>query len=141
VAAGAGVLVDKSALVRRHLAPVSAILGPLFRRGDLATCSVVDLEVLYSARSPTEYRSVLAVRRARYVTLPMTQEICARAVEVQSTLATRSHHRGCGVSDLLIAACAEIYGAQLLHYDGDFDLIASVTGQPVRWVVPRGSVP
>jgi hypothetical protein len=23
-----------------------------------------------------------------------------------------------------------------MHYDGDFDLIASVTGQPAEWVVP-----
>ncbi len=29
----------------------------------------------------------------------------------------------------------------LLHYDGGYDLIAGVTGQPVQWVVPRGTVP
>jgi len=28
----------------------------------------------------------------------------------------------------------------VLHYDADYDLIASVTGQPVDWVVPRGSL-
>jgi len=28
----------------------------------------------------------------------------------------------------------------VLHYDADFELIAEVTGQPVEWVVPRGSV-
>jgi beta-glucosidase len=27
----------------------------------------------------------------------------------------------------------------VLHYDEDYDRIASVTGQPTRWVVPRGS--
>ena len=27
----------------------------------------------------------------------------------------------------------------VLHYDHDFDLIASVTGQPEEWVVPAGS--
>jgi len=41
----------------------------------------------------------------------------------------------------LIAACAQRHGVTVLHYDGDFDLIAEVTGQPVQWVVPRGSVP
>jgi predicted nucleic acid-binding protein len=107
----------------------------------LATCAVVDLEVLYSARSPDEYRTKLTELRDGYVHLPITPAVCARALEVQSTLATRSHHRGCGVSDLLIAACAEIHGVQVLHYDRDFDLIASVTGQSVKWVVPRGSVP
>jgi hypothetical protein len=29
----------------------------------------------------------------------------------------------------------------VLHYDADFDLIASVTGQRCQWVVPAGSVP
>ena len=29
----------------------------------------------------------------------------------------------------------------MLHYDDDFDLIAEVTGQPMEWVVPRGTVP
>jgi hypothetical protein len=28
----------------------------------------------------------------------------------------------------------------VLHYDSDFDLISSVTDQPVEWVVPRGTV-
>ena len=27
----------------------------------------------------------------------------------------------------------------VLHYDGDYELIAQVTGQPVQWVVPRGN--
>ena len=43
-------------------------------------------------------------------------------------------------------AFAELYveeraGLSVLHYDRDFDLIASVTGQDVEWVVPAGSVP
>jgi hypothetical protein len=28
----------------------------------------------------------------------------------------------------------------VLHYDADFELIASITGQPTDWVVPRGSI-
>jgi predicted nucleic acid-binding protein len=52
----------------------------------LTTCSVVDLEVLYSARSPAEYLSVLTDLRVNYVNLPITQEICARAIDVQSQL-------------------------------------------------------
>jgi hypothetical protein len=31
---------------------------------------------------------------------------------------------------------AERERVTVLHYDGDYDLIAHVTGQPVRWVVP-----
>ena len=28
----------------------------------------------------------------------------------------------------------------VLHHDADFDTIATVTGQDVEWVVPRGSL-
>jgi hypothetical protein len=45
------------------------------------------------------------------------------------------------VPDLLIAATGEVYGAAVVHYDRDFDAIAAVTGQPVEWIVPPGSVP
>ncbi|MGP7997281.1 MAG: hypothetical protein ACLPKI_08170 [Streptosporangiaceae bacterium] len=43
--------------------------------------------------------------------------------------------------DLLIAAVAERERVTVLHYDSDCELIAHVTGQPVTWVVPRGTVP
>lgn len=54
-------------------------------------------------------------------------------------LARRSRHRAAGVVDLRTAAIAEQYAATVLHHDTDFDHIAAVTGQQVRWVVPRGS--
>ena len=37
------------------------------------------------------------------------------------------------IPDLLIAAVAERAGLCVLHYDRDYDLIASVTGQDVEW--------
>lgn len=112
----------------------------LLEADSLATCAIVDLELLYSAKSPAEYRSLQVKRRTEYADLPMTAEICARALHVQSRLASRSQHRGCGPGDLLIAACAELHRATLLHYDSDFDRIAAITGQSARWVVPRGTV-
>jgi predicted nucleic acid-binding protein len=63
-----------------------------------------------------------------------------RARQVQYLLAQRSR-RGRKIPDLRIAAAAEQRGLVVLHYDADFDLIASVTGQSCRWVVPSGSVP
>ena len=35
--------------------------------------------------------------------------------------------------DLAVAATAELHGLTLLHHDRDFDIIARITGQPVRW--------
>ena len=59
---------------------------------------------------------------------------------MQAALAERGEHRGASLPDLIIAAAAERAGVTVLHYDADYDLIASVTGQPVDWVVPRGSL-
>lgn len=134
-------LVDKSAIARMHLEPVRTVLEPLLVHGRLATCAITDLEVLFSARNHDEYQTVLAERRKYYTQLPITPEICSRAIDTQRRLARRSQHRGAGISDLLIAACAERHGVAVLHYDGDFDLIAGATGQSTRWVVPQGTVP
>jgi hypothetical protein len=59
--------------------------------------------------------------------------------EGSHTLAANSQ-RGCKLPDLLVAAAAEQAGYTVLHYDADFDLIASVTGQPCQWVAPPGTV-
>jgi predicted nucleic acid-binding protein len=39
-----------------------------------------------------------------------------------------------------LAAIADIEQLTVLHFDGDFDLVAELTGQPAEWVVPRGTV-
>jgi hypothetical protein len=46
-----------------------------------------------------------------------------------------------GLPGLLIAAVAERERVTVLRYDSDYDLIAAVTGQPLQWVVPRGTIP
>jgi predicted nucleic acid-binding protein len=40
----------------------------------------------------------------------------------------------------MVAARAEHHHLTVLNYDGDFDRIASITNQPTRWIVPRGTV-
>jgi len=44
------------------------------------------------------------------------------------------------VGDLLIASAAELSGATVWHYNADYDRIAGVTGQPVEWIAPSGSL-
>jgi predicted nucleic acid-binding protein len=140
VAVGARYLADKSALARAHLRPVAARLEPLFVGGEIATCGVVDLELLFSARSTRDYLAILADRRSLQ-SAEVGEAGVERAVEVQTALARKGRHRGVTIPDLLIAAAAEAAGLCVLHYDADFELIADVTGQPVEWVVPQGSVP
>jgi predicted nucleic acid-binding protein len=111
----------------------------LFVNRKLVTCAVVDLELLYSAESPADYRAT-AEALLGMPRVPIEQVCSDRALETQAMLAERSQHRGVSLPDLLIAACAEKAGLTVLHYDADFELIAAVTGQPTQWVVPRGSV-
>ena len=40
---------------------------------------------------------------------------------------------GAGPVDLVVAATAELHGLTLLHHDRDFNVVARVTGQPLRW--------
>jgi hypothetical protein len=63
---------------------------------------------------------------------PATED---RAVEVLTLLADRRQDRAPSVPDLIIAATAELAGLTVLHCDKDFDLIASVTGQPAEWLI------
>jgi predicted nucleic acid-binding protein len=48
--------------------------------------------------------------------------------------------RAVGLPDLLVAAVAKRERVTILHHDDGYDLIAQVTGQPMQWVVPRGTV-
>ncbi|NUQ99641.1 MAG: PIN domain nuclease [Streptomyces sp.] len=130
-------LVDKSVWARARHPAVRTVLGPLVEGGLIATCDVIDLEILYSARNAESHAAGRSVRRG-FEWLPLTAEIGTRAVEVQALLAEKGHHRAASVPDLLIAATAERHKVTVLHYDADFDTIAAVTGQPTEWVVPRG---
>jgi len=134
-------LLDTSAVMRSHRQDVTDVLDPLFAQRRVATCPILDLEALNAAASPDVYEALWADRADGYVSLPVDERVCARALEVQRELARTSRHRGASLPDLLVAACAERHDATVLHYDADYDLIAEVTGQPMQWVVPRGTVP
>lgn len=132
-------LVDKSALARMPLDPVRQRLEPVIEGGEAATCAITDLEVLYSARNHADFQSIRRRRGLAYEKVPITEAILQRAISIQGELAKSGRHR-VPIPDLIIAAAAESAGLIVLHYDADFDLIAEVTGQPVEWVVERGSV-
>lgn len=133
-------LADKSALTRRETRPeVRQVLEPLLLGGEIASCAIVDLELLYSARDRATYRATADALRGM-PRVAINEATTERALEVQAMLAERSEHRAVPLPDLLIAACAEGAALTVLHYDADYDRIAELTGQAVRWIVPRGTV-
>jgi predicted nucleic acid-binding protein len=136
------VLLDTSANIRamRGPGPARDLADRLTAAYLHATCALVDLELGHSSVSPRAAKLLAEDRRDLLVHLPITEIVTARALEVQAELGKAGLHRAAGPTDLLIAATAEVHGAALLHYDADFDYIASITGQRAEWIVPRGTV-
>ena len=128
---------DTSALARvpHHDGVRARLLEPLIQ-GIVACCDVTRLEMGITARSAREHDALGELLRAmpRVEIEPRDYE---RAWTVQRELAQAARHRGVGLPDLLIAACAERLGLTVIHCDADFDLIAEVTGQPTVWAVAR----
>ncbi len=106
--------------------------------GLLATCAIVDLEVLYSSRNLSDYEDVLDERRS-LDSAAITPEVMERVIELQHELARRGQHR-LPIPDLVISAAAQAAGLIVLHYDSDFERIAVAGGASHEWVVPKGSV-
>jgi predicted nucleic acid-binding protein len=124
---------DKSALewARRDHRARNAFLN-LRNTHVIASCHMTALEICYSARNAADLDALFAAQRA-LEWLPVSEAVMDRAHEVQRLLAA---HRGNGhrrpIPDLIIAAAAELHGAEVLHVDSDYEMIAEVTGQPVR---------
>lgn len=124
-------LIDKSALFRLGRSTQSQEWAQRIQRGLVRITTLTRLEVGYSAKSGQEARS--ATRKPPLSAMPveyLTPSIEDRAVDVHLLLADQGRHRAPSLPDLLIAATAELAGLTVLHVDKDFDLIASVTGQP-----------
>lgn len=133
-------IADTSALARLRYPEVSAVLSPLILAGEVATCSIIEMEILYSARSYADLVRTRITRSHAFVLLPLEQADFDRATQLMEELAGRSHHRAVGIPDLLISAVAERANLTVIHYDSDYEFVAEITGQPMQWVVPRGSV-
>ena len=132
-------LIDQSAWARASHEQVRTILEPMIEAGSLATCSITNLEVLYSARNAAEYGAI-SDELAGFPEAPIGSDQLSRALDVQMQLAPKGRHR-LPIPDLIIAAAADSADLSVLHYDADYERIAEITGQPNQWIVPRGSVP
>lgn len=130
-------LVDTSVLKRLRHAEIRCEIERRAGAGVLARPTICDLEIGYSARDGAEWDRLLRALDA-FGPIETTAAHVRRALQVQRLLAQRSQ-RGRKIPDLLVAAAAEEHALTVLHYDADFDLIASVTGQACTWVVPAGS--
>jgi predicted nucleic acid-binding protein len=116
--------------LRRGSPAAMAGVRRFLRRGTLAVCDPVALELVRGARNVRELNAL----RAGLALLPacaVAPSTWTRAQDVLEGLALHrgGKHRGVPPMDFLIAAVAQEHGLPVLHDDAHFDLIAEVTGQ------------
>ncbi|WP_017539317.1 MULTISPECIES: PIN domain nuclease [Nocardiopsis] len=136
-------LIDTSALNRLVQEVASPELLPwrdATNKALIAISPITELEFLHSARSGKDRMRAVAFLNSALLPATLDEEHARRAFEVQRLLTEHGEHRSAGTVDLLVAACAEISGLTLLHYDRDFETIAKHTGQPTSWLAPPGSL-
>ena len=111
------------------------------REGQIATCPIVNLELLYSARNADVFDE-LAAMLAQLRDIPLTRAATNSALRAQRELAHARplFHRSVKLPDLLIAATAADVAVGVLHYDEDYDTLATVLEFESRWIAPRGSL-
>jgi predicted nucleic acid-binding protein len=134
-------LLDTSALVRVLRDPaVRTRWEHQITAGLVAVCPIVELELLYTARSAAHRDELMELVGSAFSWVPMPDRVFARATDVQAALTRDGQHRCAGAVDLLVAATAELSSLTLVHYDRDFDQIAQATDQSAVWLAPAGSI-
>jgi predicted nucleic acid-binding protein len=110
-------------------------------RGQIATTPIVAFEVLRSARNGDEF-DAKAADLADLRDVPITRSVTNAAIRAFRELAHRQplFHRSVTNEDLLIAAAAQDAAVGVLHYDADFDTLATVLEFESRWIAPAGSL-
>jgi hypothetical protein len=127
-------LIDTSGLFRILQSELRKAWSDHLAAGVIATCPVVELEFLFSARSLADRLEKRQLLRDLLGWVPMPERAYERAAEIQQMLTEAGTHRSAGPVDLLIAATAERERLTVLCDDRDYQTIARVTGQPVKLV-------
>ena len=132
-------LYDTSALILASRDPaVAAELADALANDEVAITEPILLEYLNGARNAAEYgRFETAWRAVRVLSTAAVD--WQRALEVHRRLTETGpgHQRSVRLVDLIVAAVAEHHGYAIVHFDADYDRIATITGQPARWAAPR----
>jgi predicted nucleic acid-binding protein len=107
--------------------------------GRVLVCDLVVLELTRLAPNESRAREV-AERLDAFNSIPMPSVLWTRAREVQLLLAQEGDHRRVPPADLLLAAAAENADVPVVHYDRDYERIATVADLQHVWLVKDGSL-
>lgn len=127
-------LIDTSGLFRILQGDLRKAWSDQLAAGVIATCPIVELEFLYSARSLADRLEKRRLMHELFGWVPVHEGAWERAEQVQQLLTEAGAHRSAGPVDLLIAATAERERLTVLCDDHDYQTVARATGQPVKLV-------
>jgi predicted nucleic acid-binding protein len=137
---GRVLIADTSAWARASQPLVREQWATALRGRQIATCSIVTLELLYSGRDAPELATVEA-EQALLRNVPVSVSAQRAAIGALRDLATSGsgHHR-VPIADALIAATAQEAGVDVLHYDHHYDRLAKVLTFSSVWIAPAGTL-
>jgi predicted nucleic acid-binding protein len=118
----------------------AATVAGWIEQRQIATCLPFLLEAGYSARSAAHHKEIVAALDA-FPRIALTAAIEERVMQTQQELAAVGHHRLPPIN-VMIAACAHEAGAGVLHYDGDYDILATRTSLlfESEWLASPGTL-
>jgi len=102
-------------------------------------CDLVVLELIRLTPNEERARDV-TTRLDAFGSVTMPADLWTRTRELQTLLSANSDHRRVPPVDLLIGAAAEKAGIPVVHYDRDYERMASVSDLQHYWLVPDGSL-
>lgn len=137
---GRVLIADTSAWARASHPLVREEWAAALRGRQIATCSIVTLELLYSARNANEL-ATLETEQAllRDVPLAVLAQRAAKGALRDLAAGGPGQHR-VPIADALIAAAAQEAGVDVLHYDHHYDRLAQTLNFSSTWIAPAGSL-
>jgi predicted nucleic acid-binding protein len=137
---GKVLIADTSAWARASHPLIRDRWAATLRGKQIATCSIVTLELLYAARDARELATVEA-EQALLRDVPVTISAQRAAAGALRDLASDGpgQHR-VPLADALIAAAAQDAGVEVLHYDHHYDRLAQVLNFESVWISSPGTL-
>jgi predicted nucleic acid-binding protein len=129
---------DASTWLKRSHRPVLRRIVGLIEERQLAVCPITRLEVLFGAQGPKWDERNADIDGLETINHP--DEMFTQAIALQRKLA-QAGLQGRKIPDLLVAVTASSTGSTVLHYDRDFEMIATILPSlDHEWVVPAGTL-
>jgi predicted nucleic acid-binding protein len=137
---GKVLIADTSTWARASHPLIRDLWAAALRGRQIATCSIVTLELLYSARDAQEFATAEA-EQALLRDVPVATSAQRAAIGALRDLAPDGpgQHR-VPLADALIAAAAQDAGVEVLHYDHHYDRLAQVLNFESVWISSPGTL-